>query len=427
MKTAIVSSEYKIDKDFNGTVEVLPWDSFLEEKPVNFSDYDNLIIDLASLEKLDRTITLNTSLKQFELRFGYEQVYEILNGDKSSIIILGNPNTKILKSNIIEQVGLSVTVKSSSGDNFSDYYDNTGWRLKDYVSKIKSYEYLYRNIEVGSLGHKGINYLQELHGLLARNKEDFIAVSLRLEISDNLSGVTSILSGNIDLLPVVQDSQKSIEFILDAIVGAKNSCENEPEWAKDIVVSGQETCDRKIRAKQEKIKLLNEEIEKEINNRIIVRQIIELLHRSNKALEDAVADSLKGMGCTVEIPEERNKEEFSFSYGVNRFVVEVKSTKKTSIDFKGFRQLEDWQDDMYEQTGEFYKKLLITNIEFDKQPSKRQGLTLADNQMQYSEKKEICVLETTRLFEFIDNNRENKKEIENFFDRLSKTNGLFTE
>ena len=423
MKTLVISSGYFNGKRFNGTIDVVGWEKFSTEKEINFSDYDNLIIDLLSLSLLEKTSRLEESLEWFAEHYTTKQTYEILSGDNSSIVVLGDLNIKILGDTVLAYLGIEAETEQKKGTNFSErsYYQ---WRFCEYIDRIKRYSYTIRNIRAVGLEDYGIDGATVEQKLVARNKEDYIAASIKFGNWRSFDMALPMVEGNIELVPPIGDSQESIEAILEIIVGPVES-NIIPLWANDICVKGQEELEKKIISNRKKISEIEGEISSISKNIDEVRSIVGVLYKANKPLELAVSSTFRSIGCIIEEPEEQNKEEFCIVFGDKKFVVEVKSSAKNTIDMKGFRQLADWQFEILDRKSELYKQLLIVNTEYDKPPNKRKPFVLADNQAICSEKKEICVITTKQLFDFVNDNRNNKTAVKKFISELSKTNGLF--
>ncbi len=423
MKTLIISSDYSRGKAFNGAIEIIEWEDFSVNRVINFSDYDNLIIDLLSLSQLRRSDELEESLKWFTANYTAKQTYEILSGDNSSIVVLGDLSTKLLNKTILCQLGIRAEVEQKQGTSFAKR-DYDSWRFHEYIDGIKKYKYIFKDIRAIGSDEYGIDGTQIEQKILARNKEDYIAASLSLGNWRNFDMVIPMVEGVIELIPPLRDSQDSIDAILGIVAGEVET-EDEPEWATAIFVNGQGELENNIALNKEKIVNLEEKnnaIAREIKEK---RSIVEILYKSDKPLEESVALTFEKLGCDIERPAEKNKEEFCVALGDIKFVVEVKSSIKSTVDLKGFRQLSDWQDEVFDRTGEFYKQLLIVNTEYNKPPDKRKPFILADNQTIYSEKKEICVLTTTRLFNFVNDSQSNGNAVKEFMDSLSRQNGLF--
>lgn len=405
MKILIISSEAIDVSAYSAKFVLLRWEE-TDKTDINISDYDGVILDLDSI---DTTNNSSYELYNFEQAISQESVLDVVNRLRTFVCVIGNPATRLWNSTLCDRLHIMMRIEYLSGDNIQPL--NEAGDYFSYWKEVKSYDYLIDDIQI-----------RNLQGTL--DLEDSIK-----NISSHTIGVNiktynqSVLKGDLAFVPPLpKGKQKTIEKILDIYLEKGNS--KEPNWAKSILVEGQDAIDAKISETEDRIEKLSKKLSEAEQERIKIRSDIEILYKSDKALEEVVKGTLSKIGFSVEEPPETNKVEFYIEHKDSKYVVEVKSTSKETFSQKGLRQVLEWKDDRAIETGEEYKPLLITSNQFKLEPNKRNAEILPDNLLKFATLRGIAVLQVTTLFEISQAIKRKKYSIEQFNKLLLETNGI---
>lgn len=412
MKVLVISTKCNGIKIPTLRTDVISWSS-KELMLINLRDYDGIIFDMSEyyLSPYDD----NSMRDIFEDRsISPAIIYDVLKKPGTFVIIIGDPNTKVSFKSIIDLVGFSVSSETRYGDTVirEKASDHT---FTKYLDHIKEYNYfLHDEINISKETQKewranvaGYKMRGNLIPLLKNRADKILAAKLEpfsklppaiygYDESDN-----SIMEfGDIYLLPSIDEMNKNemISEILNLYFGEEKP---EPEWTKGIKVQGQDSIESNLKGIDNKIEKLTEQKGVLIKQLDVLRQPIEILWKSDKALEKSVEKVLEFMGATIHSGEEENSEnaaDCSFTYEKMNFAVEIKSTTKQMVDKKGLRQVRDWVEDLSD-AGKEYKGLLIVSNEIDKKPSDRAPEFLPDNLIDYAKSQKIAVISVKTLFD----------------------------
>lgn len=420
MKVLIITSE-KIDiSAFNAEFRIIDWNCANFALNINFSDYDGLIIDVDSLVKEKEKKSENDIiyLSNFEQQLSPGVTADILGRKGSFIAVIGNPTIVLHSYRLANLLGIEASVKQLEGTNITDRCGNKNFR--DYWKKINKYQYYFEWIRISKLSGNpfrgcGVKTYDEI-----KNRSGYI-VGTCINLVESASYMP-FLGGEMSLIPPLEDKQETIRDILAVYLPFGD--EKEPEWAQSLTVAGQKAIEDKISELGTKIESLSRQKQSLEEDRQNLRRWIEVLYKSDKPLEKSIKHLLREIGFMVNEPKEPNKVEFYVSSKNYNFVVEVKSTKKESLDMKGLRQVINWQMDKMGESNEKYKALLIASNQYHLPLEKRSKTILPPNLIDFAKQYGICVLPVTTLFYVSQLISEGEYTIKEFADLLCKTDGI---
>ena len=420
MKVLIITSEEIDTSAFNAEFRFIDWNCANFALDINFSDYDGLVIDVDSLakEKEKKGEDDKIYLSNFEQQLSPEVTNDILGRKGSFVTIIGNPATLLQYSSLINLLGFNASVKQLKGTNITDRCDNNNF--KNYWKKINEYHYYFEWIKVNRMNNNPFRGCRLKVYDEIKNRSGYI-IGTCISPVENLTSCP-VLSGEISFVPPLEDKQETIRNILEIYLPFGD--EKEPGWAQSLMVVGQKAIEDRISELATKINGLLQQKQDLEEDRQNLRRCLEVLYKSDKLLEKSTKQLLKEIGFTNSEPGESNKVEFYVNFKNYNFVVEVKSTKKESLDMKGLRQVINWQMDKMSESNEKYKALLITSNQYNLPLEKRSRTILPSNLIEFAKQYEICVLPVTILFYISQLISEKKYTVKEFADLLYKTNGI---
>lgn len=418
--------------------DVISWSS-KELMSINLRDYDGIIFDMSEY--------YSSPYDDSSMRDIFEDhsispaiIYDVLKKPETFIIIVGDPNTRVSFKSIIDLVGFSVSSEVRYGDTVirEKAPDHT---FNKYLDRIKEYNYfLHDEIDISKETQKewraniaGYKMRGNLVPLLKNRADKILAAKLEpfSKLPPAIYGYDendhSVMEfGDIYLLPSIDEMNKNdmISEILDLYFGEEKP---EPEWTKSIKIQGQDDIENDLKGIGDEIDKLTKQKGALIKQLDDLRQPIEILWKSDKALEKSVKKVLKSMGATIHSGEEENSEnaaDCSFTYEKMNFAVEIKSTSKQMIDKKGLRQVRDWVEDLSD-AGKEYKGLLIASNEIDKEPKDRNPEFLPDNLVDYAKAQGIAVISIKTLFDAYLSIKNNTNSAKVFFKNIFNQNGIY--
>lgn len=406
---------------------------------VNLRDYDGIIFDVDCLAKSKEDIDLST----FEYEtLNPEIIFDVLSTSNSFIAVIGNPYHELYNNPIIRRFGFELQSINGSGSSLyvSKKSNNPKWpELVKYAEKINTYEYAFKAdgvsitselADISGANIRGKSSTVLFNGLLKTRADHIVGGTLILLTYDEdrygkTSNVQRFREGSLLLLPPLHSGgRESIEAILDLYCGSKgDETDMEPDWTEEFSVFGQEEIDNALSKNKESINQLSIEADNLYASRSELRRSLEILYKADKPLEKSIKWYLSKVGITVTEPEVDNEAEFYFEANGKKFVAEVKSTAKDSIDKKGLRQVTEWQDEKFIETGEEYKPILIVSVEYDKSPQERTSNFLPDNLQAFAKKKGIAVISVQYLFDELQKVEARAITLNQFIDKLFKLSG----
>lgn len=412
---------------YGHTVDLVLWGDQDRIRKLNIIDYDGVIFDLESVESQE----LGDDIVRFQDVFNPSVVLNILKEHNSFVVVVGNPAIIFDRTPFYDFLGFKLSVTDKGGDNLKAVDPKS--LFYEYLSSIKKYTYFF---EVG------VKPTDEMMGLMRRiHHRTYVAIAhptLETRSGHLVSSVIgfyrrnddnqyetpkSIFQGSLRLLPSGGSGvRQSIINILDIYLG--NTPMGEPEWASEVLVVGQDALDEKIAEEQVRIDKHQLSRDGYIEQRAELRRSLEVLYRADKPLEASIKWYLERVGITVAEPEVDNGAEFYFEFDDKKFVAEVKSTTKETIDKKGLRQVTEWQDEILIETGDEYKPVLIVSNQYDIAPSGRTDNFLPDNLVKFAEKKGVAVLSVAYIYQELQKIEAGTLKVGDFVDKIYQLNGV---
>lgn len=412
---------------YGHTVDLVLWGDQNRIQKLNIIDYDGVIFDLESVDKQE----LGDDIVRFQDVFNPSVVLNILKEHNSFVVAIGNPAVTFDGTPFYNLLGFKLNVTDKGGDSLKAVDPKS--LFCEYLSSIKRYTYFFET---------GVSPADEMTGLMKRiYHRTYVAVAhptLETRSGHLVSSVIgfyrrnddnqyetpkSIFQGSLRLLPSSSGgARQSIISILDVYLGSTPM--GEPEWASEVSVVGQDTLDEKIAEEQVYIDKHQLSRDGYIEQKTELRRSLEVLYRADKPLESSIKWYLERVGITVVEPEVENEAEFYFELDDKKFVAEVKSTTKETVDKKGLRQVTEWQDEILIETGDEYKPVLIVSNQYDIAPSERSGNFLPDNLVKFAEKKGVAVLSVSYIYQEFQKIESGTLQVSDFIERIYKLNGM---
>jgi hypothetical protein len=234
--------------------------------------------------------------------------------------------------------------------------------------------------------------------------------------------------GPIIFLPEINLSDDEVMLIVLQDICGVHANLPEPEWIKEYNAPGQKEIDDKIIKINVDLENVFNKLQEAQNRKKEIRNCLKLLYEREFALEPVVIDILRVLGAHVEEPSEKNKEDGWIVVKTQKAnyegVLEIKSTKSDYFDENGRKQLLDWIDRGRTLRQKNYKGLFIGSNSVNKPLSERPW-AFSDNWSKAAELSGICALKTEDLYYIYLLYSKRKLDIDNFWDDLFTTNGIF--
>lgn len=411
---------------YGHTVDIVLWGDSERVSRLNVIDYDGVVVDLKSVEDGE----LGDDIVGFNEVFNSYTVLNILKEHGTFIAVLGNPGTTLDGTPFYNFLGFNLDVTEKGGDRLKDV--NPRDKFFDYLSSVGGYSYFYDNKvtlidEMSNLMKRahGVSYAAYAFPALETRSGHLVSSILNIlrRIDNSRGSPEGVFSGSLQLTPVLGgDVKKSIVSILSHFLG--DASMDEPDWAASIPAIGQLSLEQKIAKEQEIINKHQSAKDGYVDQLSEIRRSVEVLYKSDKPLESSVKWYFERVGIAVIEPEVDNEAEFYFEFNDKKFVVEVKSTSKDSIDKKGLRQVAEWQDEILIDTGDEYKPVLIASVQYSLPPEERNENFLPDNLVKFAEKKKIAVVSVSYIFKELQKVESGDVKLSDFIDSLYKLDGM---
>lgn len=419
MKVAIISSSHRTYTYNDVSFHTYTWTDQIDVlRKINLRDYDGVVINLSGLS------ATTPSIAEIYSKISPEIIRDIIKGDKSFIYIIGNPSTILHNRTIVNRLELAITKVDGGGESLqaTEYYKKFGF--EPYLSNLKNYTYSYMDSKLSPQATTFSNskyYLYEYPLITTRAGHSVASLFDIMNRTDNRPAI----GGYIGLFPELNSisPEDDIELLLKCRF-VTNSDISEPEWTEKIEVYGQKEIDKQIQSTKEKLSSMSISLKDLENSRVIARNDIKILYEMNKPLEKAIKESLSAIGINIIEPKNDNKVEFRIEQNKHKIVVEVKSTSKATIDQKGLRQVIDWQNDAYDETGNDYMPVVIVSNETNKQPDDRTSELLPDNLIKYANTKNITVISVSSIFNAIQDIKAGKINVDLMLTGISNARGI---
>jgi hypothetical protein len=429
MKIAVISTNKLSLKLKNYKIHGFLW-SDIGKKEINLRDFDGVILDLSGLDEKASGV----NWPEFQEILNFEITLDVLYREGSFIYVIGNPFTNGHQYSVAEMLGLKLKYVPGKGDSITKTKSFKNSPFKDYLQKVKSYSYSFSaqsvTAEVVDRVERFSRHADVTSTSYLGNRSGY---TIAAEIGINIFELTynnyrtdenPLFAGKLVILPAIDMELDGLTNML-LEVSSENSAESEPEWAGTIIVNGQPEVDALLIQNDEAAQKLNSEKKDLVQQKEVLRKSVEVLYKSGKPLEESIKFTLTDMGLQIIEPQTSDKVEFYITFKEFKFVVEVKSTANETIDQKGLRQVIDWQNDAFDETGDDYKALVITSTQFDKPLDDRTEDILPHNLQEYAEKRNIAVLTVKDMFNVSQMVQRGEITLDDFIKELASFDGLY--
>lgn len=289
-------------------VDCFTWNRVSKVK--NLADYDEVVIDLLSVEDSD---ALDDAIEGV---LNVRSAYEVLSHPEGAIYVLGDPrHTVSVEAFMHKPVRAGQSFLSWTRMNFvwDDRPGETVEResgaetelIKTFVDDLKKWDYSLERCEaideqlgsmfdLDALAKQGLKLGAALKIFCTTRYGNPLIFSVRLSAKDDrppAPGIPEIhrqtLSGPIVFLPKLDKSeQEMVELVLRELCGVDVSAP-EPEWISGFVAPGQKEVECDIHELKNRINDLVDQRDRKIEKRSNLREPLRLLFESGLALEVA--------------------------------------------------------------------------------------------------------------------------------------------
>ena len=390
-----------------------------------FADPDVLIFNLVSLtpstlSKMNPTLynqILDTLIQKFlrgsTIIIITEKYFEVKSDDKLTLSNYGLFPIHVK----------TVTVPKGESINYFKNGD-ISHTFKSYLELVKHFNFFLKDFSHPELSKK-INSSGGIHEISKLDSG---------QIQDNISNPLGEIffdaynEGKVVFLPYPEISiEKAIDKIIDTFMITDLVEEKEPIWASNILINHLTSVETELTTLQLKINNLQVEKQK-------LRAFRKLLYSNGKPLENIVSEAFKLLGFNeIKRKREDNKEDLVFEFKSNLNyeygVLEIKGSGSRTSE-RHLTQCNKWVDEYFDLQKKHVKGIFISNQHrLDSYPkSKEDRLHFEPNELEYAERKDICIIPACVLFEAVNNVLIGKTRPREDFEKLfSQSKGLIKE
>lgn len=284
---------------------------------------------------------------------------------------------------------------------------------------------------------KGMEYYYNAY---FSSTDNGIPISYIANTEKNISKAFPINDGHLIVFPSIFDeeyysSEKEYRKVINNFLHTIDDLEEEikvslddyslPEWADKYNILTEKNEKEKIEELNKEIEKLKIEKEKAEDKLSSIQKYKLAFTTSGKELETIIYEIFSELGFKS-MPTEHNRADGIFEYNDLKIVTEIKGVNGSSAEKHG-AQLEKWVSEFVEKEGIIPKAILIVNGFRKKDLSSRNEAVFPNQMIEYSTKREHCLISTVQLLGiFIDvkNNPSKKEEIITTF---LNTIGVYSE
>ncbi|MDT2865286.1 hypothetical protein [Vagococcus carniphilus] len=282
---------------------------------------------------------------------------------------------------------------------------------------------------------KKMNYLYYVY---FETEEQGQVISTILETEKKISQIFTIGEGQLIILPFnfkpefyssTAEYRKIINDFLHVIDDLREESKigiseySLPEWSKKYNILDEKVKATKINKIEKQLTNLKSEKET-IKNELLELQKYKLIFTSTgKELEEIIYKILLELGFKNK-PVEYNRADGIFDFKGTDIVTEIKGVKGSSAERHG-AQLEKWVSEFFEQEGKQAKGLLIVNGFREKDLKLRTELIFPDQMINYSIKREHCLISTVQLLGIYIECKKNPDKSNELIFELINTVGVY--
>ena len=418
-------------------IDYFVWGKLTEQD--SLSDYDILIVDLASLRNRNivRWHIVEKILTPVVTR-------DILTGG-GQIIIMGNPNffhqSVINKKRVpfLAWTGLACEWVDQSGDTIIPAAANVPTGVQRYVNHVGRWSGALRSCEVypGFIKmltrvvaetEPNLQYKLECRHFY-RNRYNcalaFAVAFSQVQIAEQTSKLAQRLGPILFLPETTLGAEEALEIVLRDICEV-STASREPGWARRIMLPNHKEIDDEIIERMAEIERAYERLNQLENLRSSAREALRLLYDSGSTLEEIVRVVMGELGATVTPPEEVGAHSGKIAVDIGGKTYEgLLSVLAISIPEFAERELDNLGRKLsfaVETDRKEYKGIFIGNAGVDRDPSER-GDPFSFHFNENAKLRHMSLLTTQNLYDIYIMHLTDTLNREKFWSELFSTDG----
>ncbi|MBO0470993.1 hypothetical protein JZO66_10595 [Enterococcus sp. DIV0242_7C1] len=272
------------------------------------------------------------------------------------------------------------------------------------------------------------------------SEDNGIPVAYIANTEKNISKVFPINAGRLIVFPSIFDegdysSEKEYRKVINNFLHTIDDLEEEikvslddyslPEWADKYNILTEKNEKEKIEELNKEIEKLEIEKEKTKGRLSSIQKYKLAFTASGKELETIIYEIFSELGFKS-MPIEHNRADGIFEYDDLKIVTEIKGVNGSSAEKHG-AQLEKWVSEFVEKEGTIPKAILIVNGFRKKDLSARNEAVFPNQMIDYSTKREHCLISTVQLLGIFIDVKNNPSKKEEIITKLLNTVGVYSE
>ncbi len=243
----------------------------------------------------------------------------------------------------------------------------------------------------------------------------------------NTNKAVACFNKNLIIFPSINESveQNLVDQFGDeliALLNEKKDIIELPKWVNKYILPNELELLEVIHSlNEERIKLAQQidSKENELNN---LKSFKTLIFGSGIELENIVTDLLQNLGFKI-LNIDNYRDDLIVQYKERIAVIEIKGVTKSASE-EHATQLEKWVTEYYLDKKVLPKGILIVNSFREVELNKRNGITFPNQMLQFSEKREHCLITTVQLlglyYESLKNPLQKETQIETLFEAIGE-------
>jgi hypothetical protein len=403
---------------------------------VNIRDYDVLILNLLSVGD-----PKDVAWPQVEAQLNRGTVIDLLQSG-GEIVVLGDPRFRWThgqtESQQIDAPGGLVDFLDWTAMTF-DWDDSPGTSgkpavdeqqlppaFRNYLASISRWEYSLRGVKLGfSPEQRETRVYVRLERYWENRYRQPVVFACWLVLDPDYARTESF--GPITFLPRAGVTEP--ETIEAALALADVELETpEPDWLANVSAPGQRPIDERLNDLNARLRELWEEHQITTGEKAERRRLLGLLYEKQLGLEPLVRDALRKLGADVTDPGEGDREDGWIKVRVDdeelKGVLEIKSTRSSTFDEQGLRQLEEWKLNG-EQRGKDFKGIFIGSRDLGRPVAERSTEPFGVGWRRSAAKRDIVGVLTETLYIGLALHAEGRLDVDRFWRDLFATGGVF--
>lgn len=203
-----------------------------------------------------------------------------------------------------------------------------------------------------------------------------------------------------------------------------------PEWTTSLLAPGEKEVVAKYSSLQNQREKYLQKIDKKIKGKEEQIQDLQnfksLFASKGRRLENIVATIFKNIGFEVSSPN-NNRVDHIISYDGKVAVLEVKGRDNRSAAESDAAQLEKWVSEHIREHSSKPKGILVVNAFANTSPLERESETFPDQMLEYSEKRNHCLISGLQLFNLYYTIQEKPDDKPRLINALFETDGRYED